>query len=209
MKKIFLSCVSSELKSYRLALANHLAAAKGGAFEIKVEEDFQQNGFTRLEQLADYVRGCDHFIHPVGDASGTRPQPDQVRTLLSSLGETATDPLTEWSYTQWEYRLAERFGRPALIYIAKSDAPRDCLFPIQQSDDDARLQETHRAHLAKLGKHYWEFSNLTGLVRQAFYDLGLNPETVKVITLPFKSLGRLFKGRRGLLPADSRSPGTR
>jgi hypothetical protein len=41
--KLFLSCVSSEFKSYRLKLANHLVATKGGSFEFKVQEDFQQS----------------------------------------------------------------------------------------------------------------------------------------------------------------------
>jgi hypothetical protein len=36
--KLFLSCVSSEFKSYRLKLANHLAATKGGSFEVKAIE---------------------------------------------------------------------------------------------------------------------------------------------------------------------------
>ena len=44
--KVFLSCVSAEFKSYRLKLASQLAAAKGHAFEVKVQEDFQQGGAT-------------------------------------------------------------------------------------------------------------------------------------------------------------------
>ena len=36
-------------------------------------------------------------------------------------------------------------------------------------------------------------------MREVFYDLGLNPETVKVNNLPFKTLGSLFKGRDGFL----------
>ena len=73
MHKLFMSCVSSEFKSYRLKLANHLAAAKGGSFEIKVQEDFQQGGFTLLDKLAEYIRECDAVIHLVGDACGARP----------------------------------------------------------------------------------------------------------------------------------------
>src|SRR5262245_25497781 len=70
--KLFLSCVSSEFKSYRLKLANHLAVTRGGSFEVKVQEDFQQGGFTLLEQLADYIRDCDLVVHLVGDAFGAR-----------------------------------------------------------------------------------------------------------------------------------------
>ena len=100
--KLFLSCVSSEFKSYRLKLANHLAAARGESFTVKVQEGFRQGGFTLLEQLADFLRGCDLVVHLVGDACGARPEPEHVRALLMSLGETPGDPLPAWSYTQWE-----------------------------------------------------------------------------------------------------------
>jgi hypothetical protein len=197
--KLFLSCVSAEFKSYRLKLANHLAAAGGAALEVKVQEDFQQGGFTLLEQLADYIRGCDRVIHLVGDACGARPEPEHVRTLLLSLGETPSDPLPEWSYTQWEYHLARRPEKPMLVYVARPDAPRDCGLPIQQSDHDAALQQGHREHIFRSGEHYKTFASPASLVREVFYDLGLNPETVKVNNLPFKSLGSLFKGREGFL----------
>ena len=197
--KLFLSCVSSEFKSYRLKLANHLAATRGGSFEVKVQEDFQQGGFTLLEQLADYIRGCDLVVHLVGDACGARSEPEHVRALLLSLGETPSDPPPEWSYTQWEYHLARQFGKRMLVYVARPDAPRDRGLPVQQSDDDARLQQAHRDHIFRSGEHYKEFASPTSLVREVFYDLGLNPETVKVNNLPFKTLGSLFKGREEFL----------
>jgi hypothetical protein len=49
--KVFLSCVSSEFRSYRLKLANQLGALKGQPYEVKVQEDFEQGGFTLLDQL--------------------------------------------------------------------------------------------------------------------------------------------------------------
>ena len=207
---LFLSCVSSEFKSYRLKLANHLAAARGGSFEIKVQEDFQQGGFTLLEQLAEYLRGCDAVIHLVGDACGARPEPEHVTALLRSLGETAGDPRPEWSYTQWEYHLARRFGKRTLVYVARPDAPRDREPQATASDDDARLQQAHRDQIFRSGEHYKEFASPTDLTREVFYDLGLNPETVKVNNLPLKTLGSLFKGREEFLradPAGVRSPG--
>ena len=85
------------------------------------------------------------------------------------------------------------------MYVARPDAPRDQGLPVQQSDDDARLQQAHRDHIFRSGEHYKEFASPTNLVREVFYDLGLNPETVKVNNLPFKTLGSLFKGREGFL----------
>lgn len=69
--KVFLSCVSSEFRSYRLKLAVQLGALKGKPYEVKVQEDFEQGGFTLLDKLADYVRECDLVIHLVGDACGS------------------------------------------------------------------------------------------------------------------------------------------
>jgi hypothetical protein len=45
--KVFLSCVSSEFRSYRLKLANQLGALKGQPCEVKVQEDFEQGGVPR------------------------------------------------------------------------------------------------------------------------------------------------------------------
>ena len=71
--RVFLSCVISEFKSYRLKMANQLGALKHHPFEVKVQEDFQQGGYTLLDKLADYVRECDLVIHLAGDACGARP----------------------------------------------------------------------------------------------------------------------------------------
>jgi hypothetical protein len=87
--KLFLSCESAEFKSYRLKFANHLAAGRGESFTVKVQEDFQHGGFTLLEQLADFIRGCDLVIQLVGDACGARPEPEHVRAVR----ETQSDPL--------------------------------------------------------------------------------------------------------------------
>ena len=83
--KVFLSCVSTEFKSYRLRLANQLGALKGEPYEIKVQEDFQQGGYTLLDKLADYVRECDLVIHLVGDACGARPAEEHVARCLLTL----------------------------------------------------------------------------------------------------------------------------
>jgi len=87
--KVFLSCASTEFRSYRLKLANQLGALKGRPYEVRVQEDFQQGGFTLLDQLADYVRACDLVIHLVGDACGARPTPEHVRTMFTHLGVPA------------------------------------------------------------------------------------------------------------------------
>jgi tetratricopeptide (TPR) repeat protein len=196
--KLFLSCVSSEFRSYRLLLANHLGAVRGGPYEIKVQEDFQQGGFTLLDRLADYVRECDLVIHLVGDACGARPNAEHLRTLFEHLGETAPDPLPEHSYTQWEYELAQKFGRRTLVYLAAPEAPRDCGSAIVQGDEEARIQREHRARIENSGKHYGLFTSRRSLTNQVFHDLDLGPDR-KIANLPYRSLGSLFKGREQFL----------
>lgn len=203
---LFLSCVSLEFKSYRLKLANHLGALKSHPYDIKVQEDFQQGGFTLLDQLADYIRQCDLIIHLVGDACGARPTTEHVQALHRWLGDAPPRPLPGHSYTQWEYHLARRFQRKTLVYLAAHEAPRDRSLPIQQSAEAARLQQAHIAAIKASGKHYSVFAGHATLVREVFHDLGLEPE-LKVNNLPYKSLGSLFKGRDKFLRQIHRTLG--
>jgi hypothetical protein len=92
---VFLSCVSSEFKSYRLMLANQLGALKNHQYEIKVQEDFQQGGYTLLDKLSDCVRECDLVIHLAGDACGARPTAEHVQSLYRSLGGCPRTDLPE------------------------------------------------------------------------------------------------------------------
>ena len=196
--KVFLSCVSTEFKSYRLKLANQLGALKDHPCEVKVQEDFQQGGFTLLDKLADYVRECEFVIHLAGDACGARPTPEHVRALFHSLDSVPPAALPEWSYTQCEYQLALHFERKTLVYLAAADAPRDCAQPIQQTDQEARVQQAHLKAIRQSGKHHAGFASYNTLVREVFHDLGLEPE-LKINNLPYKSLGSLFKGREEFL----------
>ncbi len=137
--KVFLSCVSSEFRSYRLKLANQLGALKGEPYEVKVQEDFEQGGFTLLDKLADYVRECDLVIHLAGDACGARPTAEHVRTMFAHLGISVPEPLPERSYTQWEYELANLFGRRMFCYMATREAPRDCGPTVVQTGEETTL----------------------------------------------------------------------
>ncbi len=89
--KVFLSCVSSEFRSYRLKLANQLGTLKGEPYEVKVQEDFEQGGFMPLDKPADYIHECDLSIQPVRDAGGARTSVDHMRAAVNSA------PKVEWS----------------------------------------------------------------------------------------------------------------
>jgi tetratricopeptide (TPR) repeat protein len=195
---VFLSSVSTEFQSYRLRLANQLGALKGHPYEIKVQEDFQQGGFTLLDQLAAYIRDCDLVIHLAGDACGARPTPEHVLALYRSLGDTPPDPLPDRSYTQWEYHLAQRFQRKMLVYLAAPDAPRNCKLPVAQDADAARMQQAHIAAIKQSGKHRAAFSRFHLLLKEVFHDLDLEDDR-RINNLPLPSLGSIFKGRDNVL----------
>jgi tetratricopeptide (TPR) repeat protein len=196
--KVFLSCVTREFGSCRLRLAEQLSALPApNTFEVKVQEDFVQGGFTLLDQLAAYIRDCDLVIHLAGNLAGARPSEEHVRAMFDRLGQPAPSPLPTLSYTQWEYDLALRFGRRMLCYIAKDEARRDCAqLPsgCAQPPADAALQQAHRARIECEGKHYGQFAGHHDLIRQVFHDLELSPRD-KASNLPFGSIGSLFKGR--------------
>jgi hypothetical protein len=99
--KVFLSCVTREFGSYRQRLAAQLAALPHHDFDVRVQEDFQQGGFTLLDQLAMYLRECDLVLHLLGDGCGARPSREHVRAKFARLGEAAQGPPPELSYTQW------------------------------------------------------------------------------------------------------------
>jgi len=192
--RVFLSCVSREFFSYRLKLANQLGALRGHPFEVKIQEDFRQGGFTLLDQLAEYIRDCDLVIHLVGEACGAQPAPEHVEAMYKRLGIPTPSPLPERSYTQWEYDLAILFDRQVLCFMAELDSPRDCALPIAQSEKELALQWRHRERIDASGKHRERFANHAELIQRVFYDLQLEPDR-KINNLPYKSLGQLFKGR--------------
>jgi tetratricopeptide (TPR) repeat protein len=192
--RIFLSCVTREFGSYRQRLASHLLALPRHAFEVKVQEDFQQGGFTLLDRLGAYIRECDLVLHLVGDFAGARPSPEHVQNMFARLGETAPDPLPELSYTQWEYELARRFDKGMLCYLAAPEAERDWEPESQQGETELGMQMSHRERIGRAGKDYRKFKGRHDLVRKVFFDLGLSP-TDKAGNLPFASIGSLFKGR--------------
>ncbi|MFZ4509231.1 MAG: DUF4062 domain-containing protein [Fimbriimonas sp.] len=192
--RIFISCVSSEFGSYRARIKHQFEALRGTPYGVKIQEDFRQGDHTLLEKLADYVRECDLVIHLVGDAAGEQPSETQERRLLRHLGDSDDVPLPRYSYTQWEYHLAQRFGRPMRLYRAKVDTVRDCDMPVPASP----LQQAHIQRIDDDGKHYGVFVLHQDLIRRLFHDLGMDVN-LKISNLPFQSLGTLFKGRDDFL----------
>jgi hypothetical protein len=109
MKRIFLSAVSKEFRSYRELLASDLRRA---SVEVKVQENFGNLGRDTLYKLDVYIQQCDAIIHLVGDATGFAPEKAALDDLLAAHADLLDKiaplkglPRAELeliSYTQWE-----------------------------------------------------------------------------------------------------------
>lgn len=115
--RVFVSAVSKELGSYREEVARVLRRKE---LEVRDQEHFRQGPATLLEQLRDYVEGCDAVVLLVGDRCGAFPTAEHV----AALGPVAAfDRYRERtgaavaSYTQWEYLFAQHFGKPYYVWL--------------------------------------------------------------------------------------------
>ena len=92
--KIFLSTVSDEFRAYRDQLRSDLTRPN---VEVKVQEDFKDQGRGTLDELDVYIAGCDAVVHLAGDMTGSDPGEQTLGALrmkypdltvkLPSLGE--------------------------------------------------------------------------------------------------------------------------
>jgi tetratricopeptide (TPR) repeat protein len=122
--KIFLSTVSDEFRAYRDQLRSDLTRPN---VEVKVQEDFKDQGRGTLDELDVYIADCDAVVHLAGDMTGSAPGEPTLRALrarypdladrLPPLGE-ALQSGADVSYTQWEAWLALYHGK--LLFIAKA-----------------------------------------------------------------------------------------
>ncbi len=98
MKKIFISCVSSEFKTLRIDAA---LALKGGLYEPVFQEDFNFEPTSLKESLRKKIKSCVGIIHIVGDGYGAE----------FPTNDPECNPNGNISYTQWELRLVEEMNR--------------------------------------------------------------------------------------------------
>ena len=190
--KIFLSCVSSQFKPCRDALASDLRAV--GA-EVVVQEDFQQHGRTLLEKLEQSIATCDRVIALVGDVYGW--EPDEAARPAG---------FPRRSYAQWEYGFAkgERLDgshQPVKdIYLYFASPEFIAAHRVEQAEDAVQLQQAFVATLHASNKDYNLFSSLDQLRWLVLRDgFRLQQRGPQPCNLPYGSLGALFKGREQVL----------
>jgi hypothetical protein len=209
--QLFLSTVSAEFLSYRERLRHLLTRPD---VEVKVQEDFIVTGDATLEMLDTYIQGCDGVIHLVGDMTGAMAKPQSVAAIAQRYPDLGSRfPLAKFlqpdgpslSYTQWEAWLALWHGKKLYIATPSDGAPRD-----EKYRCEPEQQELQRAHLARLrgvarypgmefgGQEQLAVEVLRSFVLDLLVAAGL---TRRPLTLPFASIGPLFKGRSALMDA--------
>jgi hypothetical protein len=84
--KIFLSTVSDEFRTYRDQLRSDLTRPN---VEVKVQEDFKDQGRGTLDELDVYIAGCDAVVHLAGDMTGSAPGEPALRALRAKYPDLA------------------------------------------------------------------------------------------------------------------------
>ena len=164
--------------------------------------------------LDDYIKACDGVIHLVGDMTGSPAEAPSLTAIKERYPDLATRlPLAEFLqaagpmllYTQWEAWLALLHAKKLFIATATPTpgAGRDGGYlqdPAQQA-----LQQAHLDRLKSVerypGEPFRGHEHLAAEVLRSFVlDLLVNAGlSRRPQTLPYASLGSLFKGRQVLL----------
>jgi hypothetical protein len=198
----------SEFRSYRDRLAEKL---KRPNLSVHVQEEFIAAGAETLDKLDDYIRECEAVVHLVGDMTGAMASPSAVAAIKERYPDLATrfPPLAETvstgapalSYTQWEAFLALYHGKILIIATPADGAPRDQTY--RNTDAETTAQKAHLQRLKSCHRYpEISFANADDLIievlRSKLQEILRQIEqgaTRKPNSLPYASLGRLFKGR--------------
>jgi hypothetical protein len=191
--RIFLSAVTSEFRRARDELAADLRSRDT---LVRVQSDFRQEAGsdTTLKKLHDYIRDCSSVVCIIGARSGACPPPAAAAPFRAML----PSGIGEASYTQWEFFFTRHYRRRLSIYIARPDYEPD--EPAPAAEDSARLQQAFVHHIVTehgLDRDY--FSSIHELARVVLKEDWPRKLPIRPIVLPYPSLGKLFKGRAGLI----------
>ncbi|MFT4103945.1 MAG: tetratricopeptide repeat protein [Burkholderiaceae bacterium] len=207
--RVFLSTVSAEFRSYRDILRRYLERPN---VSVKVQEDFIATGTETLDMLDEYIRSCDVVVHLVGDMTGAMAQAQSVEVIRIRYPDFASClPVAAFleadgpslSYTQWEAWLSLYHRKRLIIAVPEGQARRDEGYVLDLQQQAA--QQAHLARLAKIERHpgirFVSPDQFAAEVwRSALLDILIEAGLVRrLVSLPYASLGLLFKGREALI----------
>ncbi|MBL7733015.1 MAG: tetratricopeptide repeat protein [Chitinophagaceae bacterium] len=201
---LFISCVSSEFASYRGALRKYFTRPN---IEVKIQEDFYDNGGPTLEKLDDYIKNCDAVIHIAGDMTGSMANAPSVQYIKDSYPDFGTrirslqpvlDGTEQLSYTQWEAWLAVYFKKRLFIVVPNAGVNRDSKYVF-----DATQAAHQQAHLDKLaaegyyvGTRFDSEADLAAKLQHSkLGDVINSASPTHPSNLPYHTIGTHFKGR--------------
>jgi len=146
---IFLSGVSHEFGTFRAAVQNEVQAK--GCFAYN-QPDFPPDHRTVEAMLTTLLREADAVIHVVGFRFGAEPNERLAGTPRRS-------------YTQIEYDVARRLGKPVYVFVSASADVRQPPRPDEPPEDAeaVALQLAHREAVTRTNHLYYPFADLAEL----------------------------------------------
>jgi len=193
VRKVFLSAVSTECGSARRAIASDL---RSRGLTVKEQADFRQEAEadTLLRKLHEYIEACWAVVCIVGRRSGGFPPEPAVEPFKHVL----PPGMTRASYTQWELIFARHLKCRLSIYVAAATYTPDKDKAATQ-DEDAISQQAFVAYLKSQGLDRDSFATVDELRWKVLREDWPPVRLAKPNTLPYPSLGSLFKGRDDFL----------
>jgi hypothetical protein len=186
---VFLSCVSTEFRSYRELLAKQLRTA---GITVYDQDHFRDAGGLLLDHLDSLVQKSEQMVHLIGRGVGSRPKPDELDAflqrrdkLISKLGfQNNLALIRSLSYTQWEFWLTRYHNKPCLVYPILGTAEREKDF--ESTTDQLREQEAHRERIRNLGHFRHEVADKWELCTRVLVSLidlstGEDPEPPAIV----------------------------
>jgi len=179
VKRIFVSATSRDLGSYR-RLASESLRKRG--YVVDDQAIFNLTYLEIAEKLEQRIADCDAVVCLIGFVYGGEPS-----------NRPAGQPRR--SYTQWEYFLARKLGKPVYLLLADEKTAFD---PHDREGEELRqLQDQYRADVT--GDRDWKsFANADQLradLAELRFPWEGPPPDHKPCNLPLVTLGTLFKGR--------------
>src|SRR6516164_10164962 len=131
--EVFISATTRDRGSYRAAIQNALLTLN--IFPIQ-QDNFALAYGQLTDMLRDLIGRCDAVIHLAGFYYGAEP-PQRPQ------GEPRR------SYTQIEYDVARKLGKPIFLFLAAEDSETDKT--LAQTDEEKNLQLAHRQAIQTCG----------------------------------------------------------
>jgi hypothetical protein len=194
---VFLSSVSNEFGPLRRRLANLGQRTKN--CHIRHQDDFFHRGVKTLQKLVEEIEQSTVVMHIIGDQAGWLIPADQANAFLDQRPEfehrfpevAAQGRRGELPATQWEAWLGLLLGKRLFSFQLQSPACKP-------------LQQAHVQRLDTLKEHPQQAEDQDALYDEMLgsmitHGILTQADVHRPVSLPFPTIGTLFKGRNEFL----------